>query len=56
VLPVKLPADAPEKWRAVESALDDNGRTLRLCLIIAVSLSPLLLAAVALLVCAVLGH
>jgi hypothetical protein len=47
---LRLPPDPPEKWQAVQAALETRAKTLRLCLILLVGALPfgLVLAAVVL--------
>jgi len=37
---LRLPPDPPEKWRAVQTALESTSKTVRLCLILLVSSVP----------------
>lgn len=37
----RLPPDPPEKWRAVQAALETTSKTLRFCLILVVGSIPL---------------
>jgi hypothetical protein len=52
---LRIPPDPAEKWQAVQAAVETNGKTLRLCLILLVSNIPLGMA-LAVLVLALTRH